>query len=229
MLAQTEPASIYLQIPIPCGPVTLQGELTVPTGANGIVIFVHGKGSSRFSPRNQFVARTIRDSGNGTLLFDLFNQEEEAKDMDTANLRFDIPLLAKRLTTVTRWLRAQPLMGDLGIGYFGSSTGGAAALLAAVEGEDKIDAVVSRGGRPDLAGSALHRVHVPTLLIVGGCDEAVIRLNEKAFSVLRCKKELKVIPGATHLFPEPGALAAVARLAADWFSDHLRRHPDSID
>jgi putative phosphoribosyl transferase len=196
----------------------------IPSRAKGIVVFVHGSGSSRHSPRNQFVARVIRESGNGTLLFDLLSTEEEIEDNVTRRLRFDIGLLASRLMDVTQWLLAQPAARDLGIGYFGSSTGGAAALVASAEVGQRIDAVVSRGGRPDLAASALLRVQSPTLLIVGGRDDAVVRLNEEALAELRCEKQLKIVPGATHLFAEPGALEEVARLAADWFSRCLHTH-----
>lgn len=211
---------------IPCGGVMLEGELEIPAGAHGVVVFAHGSGSSRHSPRNQFAARIIRDSGNGTLLFDLLTREEEAEDYVSARLRFDINLLANRLAEVTRWLVAQSAVRDLGIGYFGSSTGGAAALVAAAKVGKRIEAVVSRGGRPDLAGAALPRVQAPTLLIVGGYDEVVIRLNEEAFAELHCEKELKIVPGATHLFEEPGALETVAHLAATWFRQHLHIHSE---
>ena len=215
-------APIHEAVGIAVGSASLSGELEIPAGANGVVIFAHGSGSSRHSPRNQFVARVIRESGNGTLLFDLLTEEEEFEDRVTARLRFDIGLLARRLADVTHWLIEQPAERGLDIGYFGSSTGGAAALVAAAELEQRVGAVVSRGGRPDLAGAALPLVQSPTLLIVGGLDRVVIGLNEAAFAELRCEKELKVIPGATHLFEEPGALESVARLAADWFRNHLR-------
>jgi dienelactone hydrolase len=218
-----------VEVRIPCGTVTLQGALMIPPGASGIVVFAHGSGSSRHSPRNQFVARIIRESGNGTLLFDLLTPEEEIEDEVTRRLRFDIGLLASRLVEVTRWVVAQPAGRDLGIGYFGSSTGGGAALVAAAEVGQRIDAVVSRGGRPDLAGDALPRVQSPTLLIVGGYDDVVIRLNEEAIAELRCEKELKIVSGATHLFEEPGTLDAVARLAADWFRRHLHSHSEADD
>src|SRR5271157_3189730 len=201
-----------LEVHIPCGAVTLEGALAVPTGAKGVVVFAHGSGSSRHSPRNQFVARVIRESGNGTLLFDLLTAEEEIEDNVTRRLRFDIGLLASRLVEVTRWLGEQPAARALGIGYFGSSTGAGAALVAAAEVGQRIDAVVSRGGRPDLAGDALVRVQSPTLLIVGGHDEVVIRLNEEALAELRCEKELKIVPGATHLFEEPGVGTAEKKL-----------------
>jgi len=202
--------------------VTLDGELTIPAGATGIVLFAHGSGSSRHSPRNQFVARAIREAGIATLLFDLLTQEEEAEDDRTGRLRFDIGLLARRLVAATQWIARQQETQKLGIGYFGASTGGAAALVAAAEIGPAIDAVVSRGGRPDLAHEALESVQSPTLLIVGERDETVLELNRGAFDRLSCEKKLKLIPRATHLFEEPGALEQVARLAADWFSRHLR-------
>jgi putative phosphoribosyl transferase len=227
---RNESDSTPVEVRIPCGAVTLEGALAVPPGANGVVVFAHGSGSSRHSPRNQFVARVIRESGNGTLLFDLLTaEEEEIEDNVTRGLRFDIGLLARRLAEVTSWLVEQPATRDLGIGYFGSSTGAGAALVAAAEVGQRIDAVVSRGGRPDLAGNALPRVQSPTLLIVGGYDDVVIRLNKEALAGLRCERELKIVPGATHLFEEPGALEVVARLAADWFRRHFHAHLEAID
>jgi pimeloyl-ACP methyl ester carboxylesterase len=207
---------------IPSGGITLEGELNIPVGASGVVLFAHGSGSSRLSPRNQFVARTIREAGIGTLLFDLLTQDEEAVDTTTRHLRFDIGLLARRLVDATNWLKGKADTSHLRVGYFGASTGGAAALVAAAEIGDEVGAVVSRGGRPDLAGDALPRVKSPTLLIVGGLDFPVIKLNQEAYDLLRCEKELKIVPGATHLFEEPGALQEVARLAAEWFGRHLR-------
>ena len=204
------------------GEVELGGELGVPDGAAGVVLFAHGSGSSRHSPRNQFVARTIREAGVGTLLFDLLTRDEEEVDARTRHLRFDIGLLARRLLAATEWAAGEAATRDLRVGYFGSSTGGGAALVAAAETGARVGAVVSRGGRPDLAGEALERVSSPTLLVVGGLDDVVIRLNEEAFARLRCEKELKIVPGATHLFEEPGALEEVARLAASWFVRHLR-------
>ena len=212
------------EVRIPCSDATLDGELAIPPGARGIVVFAHGSGSSRHSPRNQFVARVIRQSGNGTLLFDLLTADEEREDIVTRRLRFDIGLLATRLVEVTRWLDSQAEFSDLGIGYFGSSTGGGAALVAAAEVGKRIGAVVSRGGRPDLAGEALPKVQSPTLLIVGGHDSVVIQLNEEALAELRCEREMKIVPGATHLFEEPGTLEEVANLAAAWFRDHLHGH-----
>src|SRR6267378_1953722 len=207
-------------VQIRSGSAVLQGDLSIPAGAQGVVLFAHGSGSSRHSPRNQFVARTIRDAGVGTLLFDLLTAEEEAIDSRTGHLRFDIGLLARRLIDATYWLKGE--FDYLRIGYFGSSTGGGAALVAAAELGEVVAAVVSRGGRPDLAGEALPKVKAATLLIVGGLDYPVIEMNKAAFALLRCEKELKIIPGATHLFEEPGTLEEVARLAADWFQRHLR-------
>jgi putative phosphoribosyl transferase len=210
-------------VQIPSGEVVLEGELQVPVGARGLVLFVHGSGSSRHSPRNQYVAQVIRQAGVGTLLFDLLTREEEAVDVRTRHLRFDIGLLARRLVDATNWAKRENDLWHLRVGYFGSSTGGGAALVAAAEMGEEVGAVVSRGGRPDLAGSAaLKRVKSPTLLIVGGYDEPVIELNEEAYAELQCEKELKIVPGATHLFEEPGALEEVARLAADWFERHLQ-------
>lgn len=206
---------------IESGRAKLEGELSIPENATGLVLFAHGSGSSRHSPRNQYVARVIREAGVGALLFDLLTREEEAVDLTTRQLRFDINLLAGRLIGATGWAQEQDDTGHLPIGYFGSSTGAAAALVATAEVED-IAAVVSRGGRPDLAGTALRHVKAPTLLIVGGRDEVVIKLNQEAFAELRCEKELKIVPGATHLFEEPGALEEVARLAAEWFRRHFQ-------
>jgi dienelactone hydrolase len=210
-------------VQIPSGEATLEGELNVPVGATGIVLFAHGLGSSRHSPRNQFVARVIREAGAGTLLFDLLTREEEAIDLQTRHLRFDISLLAERLVDATNWIKRESDLWHLKVGYFGSSTGGGAALVAAAELDEEVGAVVSRGGRPDLAGSgALQRVKSPTLLIVGGLDHPVIKMNEEAYAWLRCEKEMKIVPNASHLFEEPGTLEEVARLAARWFQEHLR-------
>lgn len=206
---------------IPLGAVTLSGELEIPPDATGLVVFAHGSGSSRHSPRNQAVAGVLREAGSGTLLFDLLTPEEEARDAYTGYVRFNIHLLAERLAAVTLWLERQAETRQLRVGYFGSSTGGAAALVAAAELGGRISAVVSRGGRPDLAGSALALVQAPTLLIVGECDEEVLQLNEEAYSQLHCEKQLNVVPQATHLFEEPGALEEVARLAARWFQKYL--------
>jgi dienelactone hydrolase len=209
------------EIQVKAGSVSLNGELKVPEKATGIVLFAHGSGSSRHSPRNQYVARVIHDAGVGTLLFDLLTREEEVIDNYTREFRFDINLLARRLAAATTWLAGEPATTNLRPAYFGSSTGGGAALVAAAELGEEIAAVVSRGGRPDLAGKALGRVTAPTLLIVGGLDEPVIRMNQHAYDQLNCEKELKIIPGATHLFAEAGKLEAVASLAATWFLKHL--------
>ncbi|HEX6732101.1 MAG TPA: hypothetical protein VF074_18935 [Pyrinomonadaceae bacterium] len=216
--ATTQPPQ---EVQIKAGSLLLNGELNVPANATGIVLFAHGSGSSRHSPRNQYVATVIRNAGVGTLLFDLLTRDEEVIDNYTREFRFDIKLLARRLVAANSWL-AREKTGGLRAGYFGASTGGGAALVAAAELEEKVGAVVSRGGRPDLAGPALSHVTAPTLLIVGGLDGPVIRMNEDAYSQLRCVKELKIIPGATHLFEEPGKLEEVASLAAKWFLKHLQ-------
>jgi putative phosphoribosyl transferase len=206
------------------GEVELAGELDVPQGAQGIVLFAHGSGSSRFSPRNQYVARALRATGLATLLMDLLTREEDVVDERTRALRFDIPLLAKRLVGATDWLTHHAETRHLVIGYFGASTGAAAALVAAAERPRVVGAIVSRGGRPDLAGGALARVRAPTLLIVGGRDETVLDLNRAALETLRVtEKELVIVPGATHLFQEPGALEQVAALAAEWFRRFLNK------
>jgi putative phosphoribosyl transferase len=210
------------EVRISVGSVMLSGELQVPDEASGIVLFAHGSGSSRFSPRNQYVARVIREAGVGTLLFDLLTRDEETIDMQTRQLRFDISLLARRLVDVTNWLAWKSGTNKLRPGYFGSSTGGGAALVAAAALGQRVGAVVSRGGRPDLAGDALPLVKAPTLLIVGGRDFQVIEMNREALAQLRCEKHLEIVPGATHLFEEPGTLEEVARLAAGWFVKHLR-------
>ena len=209
------------EVQIPAGRALLSGNLTIPDDAIALVLFAHGSGSSRHSPRNQFVARTLNRAGLGTLLFDLLTPEEEALDIYTREHRFNIGLLAERLVHATKWIRQQEASRDLRIGYFGSSTGGAAALVAAAELPQDAGAVVSRGGRPDLAGDALPRVQAPTLLIVGGNDDIVIELNEMARDQMRCEVKLEIIPGATHLFEEPGALEQVSKLASDWFSLYL--------
>jgi dienelactone hydrolase len=209
---------------VPAGSVTLEGNLSVPDEAAGVVLFAHGSGSSRHSPRNRFVAQGLRDVGLATLLIDLLTPTEEAEDSHTAHLRFDIGLLAERLVGVTDWLAHNPITANYPIGYFGASTGAGAALVAAAERPEAIGAVVSRGGRPDLAGDALPRVQAPTLLLVGGADTPVRALNEKALQRLgSAEKQLVVVPGATHLFEEPGALEEVARQAAAWFTHHLAR------
>ena len=211
------------EVQIHAGRAVLSGNLNIPNGSSALVLFAHGSGSSRHSPRNQFVARTLNHAGLGTLLFDLLTPDEEAIDMQTRELRFNIHLLAERLVHATKWAKQQQQTRGLRIGYFGSSTGGAASLVAAVDVPQDVGAVVSRGGRPDLAGEALPKVQAPTLLIVGGEDDVVIELNEQARDRMRCEVKLEIIPGATHLFEEPGALEKVAQLASDWFSLHLIR------
>jgi len=207
------------------GEIRLAGYLTVPENAAGIVVFAHGSGSSRHSPRNRYVARVLTEAGLGTLLFDLLTPEEE---LDRANV-FDIGLLARRLSEVTGWLRAQPSAARAAVGYFGASTGAAAALWAAAEPGAGISAVVSRGGRPDLARPRLATVTAPTLLIVGGRDEVVLDLNRRAQAELRCENHLAVVPGATHLFEEPGTLDAAAVLARDWFLSHMVHGSHPVD
>ena len=212
--------SVTLQIP--AGEIMLAGDLEIPENARGLVLFAHGSGSSRRSPRNQAVAEVLRDAGMATLLFDLLTPQEETEDAYTGHLRFDIGLLSRRLAIVTEEIADDSRSRNLGIGYFGASTGGAAALRAAAALGSSISAVVSRGGRPDLAGQALMHVKAPTLLIVGERDEEVLRLNESAYAQLQCEKSLAIVPHATHLFQEPGALDEVARLAATWFRKHLK-------
>lgn len=208
-----------LQIPFPG--FHLNGELRVPADSLGVVLFAHGSGSSRFSPRNQFVATMLRKHRAGTLLFDLLTQVEEEEERFTGHLRFDINLLGQRLQGATTWFHhTYPAFP---IGYFGSSTGAAAALVAAAQSPVPIQAIVSRGGRPDLAGSALPNVKAPTLLLVGGEDTPVIGMNERAFAELHCPKALRIIPGASHLFEERGALEQVAQMAAEWFEQHFKR------
>src|SRR5216117_1469628 len=209
------------EVQIHAGHAVLSGNLTIPDNAVGLVLFAHGSGSSRYSPRNQFVARTLNDAGLATLLFDLLTPDEEVTDTYTREHRFNIGLLAERLVHATKWAKRQEQTRDLQLGYFGSSTGAAAALVAVAEIPQDVGAVVSRGGRPDLAGDALPKVKAPTLLIVGGNDDIVIELNEMARDQMRCEVKLEIIPGATHLFEEQGALEHVAKLASDWFVDHL--------
>jgi dienelactone hydrolase len=206
---------------IEAGSVLLEGNLSLPEGARGIVLFAHGSGSSRLSPRNRHVAKLLNQARLATLLVDLLSPEEEAVDLRTAQLRFNIGLLAERLVGITDWLVKEPDAQPLRIGYFGASTGAAAALVAAAERPKMVRAVVSRGGRPDLAGPALAHVEAPTLLIVGGNDLLVIELNRAALVQLRSEKRLVIVPGATHLFEEPGALDEVARLAREWFERYL--------
>jgi dienelactone hydrolase len=201
--------------------ITLEGNLTIPDKAEGIVLFAHGSGSSRHSPRNRFVAQTLHEGGLATLLIDLLTQNEEMVDRETGHLRFNIDLLAGRLEGATEWLLQQPETDQLNIGYFGASTGAAAALIAAAEWPDIVKAVVSRGGRPDLASLALPQVEAPTLLIVGGHDGPVIDMNQHALARLQTIKKMEIIPGAGHLFEEPGTLEEVARLARQWFLTYL--------
>jgi len=207
---------------IPIGNVVVEGNLTVPFSAKGIVLFAHGSGSSRFSPRNQYVAKEFNKAKIGTLLFDLLTSEEEEQDIFTAEYRFNIELLAERLIGATEWLKKDTRTKDYTFGYFGASTGAAAALIGAAKLPNDISAVVSRGGRPDLAAGYLHRVVTPTLLLVGGLDTEVIELNRRAMAQMTTEKKLVIIPGATHLFEEPGKLQEVARASTDWFLRYLK-------
>jgi pimeloyl-ACP methyl ester carboxylesterase len=209
------------EVVVPAGPVRLEGALTLPDGAAGLVVFAHGSGSSRHSPRNRFVAAALRDAGLGTLLMDLLTAAEEQADARTGHLRFDIELLAERVVAAVDWLGIEDAAAGLPVGCFGASTGAAAALVAAAERPERVAAVVSRGGRPDLAAAALELVLAPTLLIVGGRDTQVIALNEEAARRMRAPVELEIVPRAGHLFEEPGALERVAELAGGWFARHL--------
>jgi dienelactone hydrolase len=209
------------EVRLPAGAATLKGNLGIPEDARGVVLFANGSGSGRHSPRNRYVAEVLREAGLTTLLVDLLTPEEEAVDLRTRRLRFDIGLLANRLAGATDWLAQESDTQNLRVGYFGASTGAGAALVAAAKRPDAVGAVVSRGGRPDLAGEALSSVVAPTLLIVGGKDEPVIGMNREAFAQIRAEKKLEVVPGATHLFEEPGTLEEVARLAAGWFARYL--------
>lgn len=215
-------SQVEREVTIPGERASLTGDLTVPAGAKGIVLFAHGSGSSRHSPRNVWVAAQLQRAGIATLLFDLLTGAEEEHDIHTREHRFDIPLLGRRLVHATRWTDTQPDLASLPLGYFGASTGSAAALVAAAERRDRVRAVVSRGGRPDLAGAAaLPCVAAATLLIVGGSDETVLDLNRRALSMMACEKRLDIVPGASHLFEEPGALERVAALASEWFIEYL--------
>jgi dienelactone hydrolase len=217
-----EPAGVRESaVEIPADGVVLDGDLTVPPDAHGIVVFAHGSGSGRFSPRNRAVANVLVQAGLATLLMDLLTAEEEAVDLRTRHLRFDVGLLGRRVIATIEWLAADATVTALPVGCFGASTGAAAALIAAAERPERVAAVVSRGGRPDLAGEALFRVTAPTLLIVGGNDIEVLRLNQQALAALAGEARLEIVPGATHLFEEPGALERVAVLARDWFLRHL--------
>ena len=209
-------------VKIPVGRATIEGNLVVPPSAKGVVLFAHGSGSSRFSPRNQYVAKVLNKAGLVTLLIDLLTKEEEETDVRTGQFRFDIDLLSQRLIAATEWLRRNLATKDLVFGYFGASTGAAAALIAAAKLPAEIKTVVSRGGRPDLALDYLQKVKAPTLLIVGGNDTVVLDLNKKAMQRLSVVKKLEIVPGASHLFEERGKLEEVARLSVDWFLVHLR-------
>jgi putative phosphoribosyl transferase len=210
-------------VDIPAGSVSLKGDLVIPSRANGVVLFAHGSGSGRHSPRNQFVAEELQAAGLATLLIDLLTSEEEAAEQHTGHLRFDIGFLAERLIAATRWLNDHAPTRPLGLGYFGASTGAGAALVAAADDPTRVQAIVSRGGRPDLAGGALARVRAPTLLIVGGHDLTVLDLNRAAMARMQADTRLEIVPRAGHLFEEPGALQAVGRLASDWFVRYLDR------
>jgi len=212
----------HLPVMVPVSNLQLEGILSVPTAASGVVLFAHGSGSSRHSPRNRYVADVLNESGLATLLTDLLTEDEQQVDLQTAHLRFDIPLLARRLEVITEWLVRYPEVAGLKVGHFGASTGAGAALVAAAELPHRVTAVVSRGGRPDLAGPALALVQAPTLLIVGGADDVVIELNRRAMAQMHCEKEMQIVPRASHLFEEPGALKQVAGLARDWFLKKLR-------
>ena len=209
------------EISIPAGAVSLKGDLAAPAAARGVVLFAHGSGSSRHSPRNQVVAQRLQEAGLATLLMDLLTLREEEEDERTARLRFDMGLLGRRLIAALDWLAEDERIRDLPVGCFGASSGAGGALVAAAERPESIKAVVSRGGRPDLAGDALPTVHAPTLLIVGSRDTAVIEMNRQAFEQLRCVKELVIVPGASHLFEEPGTLEHAAVLTRDWFREYL--------
>lgn len=204
-------------VEIPVGRIVLEGILNVPNGAVGIIIFVHGSGSSRFSPRNSFVAKYLQENNFATLLFDLLTSKED----EIYENRFDIDLISERLKIVTEWITKQPATNKLKIGYFGASTGSAAAIKTAIDMQDNVKALVSRGGRPDLAATEISNLNTPILLIVGGNDRIVIELNSTVFDKIRTDKKMEIIPGATHLFEEPGALEEVARLAAEWFKKYL--------
>jgi putative phosphoribosyl transferase len=222
-VAQQTAPHRQLPVVIPADGVSLSGDLTLPQDAPGVVVFAHGSGSGRFSPRNRAVAEALARAGLGTLLMDLLTEHEEAVDLRTRRLRFDIGLLGRRVVATVDWLASAPSTRHLPVGCFGASTGAAAALIAAAERPARVGAVVSRGGRPDLAGEALRHVRAPTLLIVGGNDPEVLRLNEEALAALPGEARLEVLPGAGHLFEQPGELERVSLLARDWFLRHLRR------
>lgn len=229
--SHTPPASVTNEeVRIPCGSARMQGDLMLPRQALGLVLFAHGSGSGRHSARNRQVAQALQQAGMATLLLDLLTAEEEQADLHTREHRFNIALLTERLQAATQWAQAQENLQSLPLGYFGASTGSAAALIAAARLGRRIAAVVSRGGRPDLVGAvALASLKAPTLLIVGGADHSVLDLNEQACQHLRCDRRLAVVPGAGHLFEEPGALEQVAALATTWFSLHLRQRASSLE
>jgi putative phosphoribosyl transferase len=216
-----------IEVRVAAGPVELEGNLAIPGGTHGLVLFAHGSGSGRHSPRNRHVAEALREAGLASLLIDLLTPKEEEVDLETRRLRFDIGLLADRLAGATDWLSENPDTRGLRVGYFGASTGAGAALVAAAERPEAVGAIVSRGGRPDLAGGVPPVVGAPTLLIVGGEDEPLIGMNREAFAQMRAEKELVIVPGASHLFEEPGKLEEVARLAAGWFTRYLGYAPGS--
>ena len=227
-MSSSTQAPVPREVRLPSGDASLYGDLALPSDFIGLVLFAHGSGSGRHSARNRLVAQRLQQAGIGTLLFDLLTIQEEQVDLRTREHRFDIPLLTQRMQDATAWAAAQAELRNAPIGYFGASTGSAAALIAAARLGTRIAAVVSRGGRPDLAGpAALAAVTAPTLLIVGGADHGVIELNQEALKRLQCEKRLEVVPGATHLFEEAGALEEVSRLAASWFGAHMTRmeHP----
>ncbi|MEN6644967.1 MAG: dienelactone hydrolase family protein [Armatimonadia bacterium] len=217
----TMQAATEVAVQIPAEDAILQGDLALPPQPRGLVIFAHGSGSSRHSPRNRYVAGVLQQAGLGTLLMDLLTVDEEAVDQYTRHLRFDIPLLSGRLVAATDWAKDEEQLRGLNIGYFGASTGAGAAIMAAVQRSDQVKAIVSRGGRPDLAEAALEQIQAATLLLVGDRDYPVIDLNEQAFERMKCEKRLTLVPRATHLFEEPGTLEQVAELAASWFGTHL--------
>jgi len=212
----------HISVSVPAGSVTLAGDLNVPPTSKGLVLFAHGSGSSRHSPRNRYVAEVLNEHSLGTLLVDLLTAEEEREDEFTARLRFDIDLLTQRVVEIADWLAKQPQASGHTLGLFGASTGAAAALRGAARRPQLVKAVVSRGGRPDLAGPDAARVHAPTLLIVGGRDTEVLQMNRDAMAQMKCETKLEIVPRATHLFEEPGTLAKVAELAASWFATHLK-------
>jgi putative phosphoribosyl transferase len=209
-----------MTVTVPAGAVELHGDLTVPDEARGLVVFAHGSGSSRHSPRNRFVAEALQRAGQATLLMDLLTEAEEAEDLRTRRLRFDVEMLGERVVAALDWAGGQEAIAGLAVGAFGASTGAAAALIAAAQRPERVAAVVSRGGRPDLAGGALELVRAPTLLVVGDRDTTVVELNRQAMARMRAQTRLELVAGASHLFEEPGALERVAELAADWFTRH---------